>query len=207
MGFSRQEYWSELLCPPPGESFWSTDWAVSLVSCIGRRGSLPLAPPGKPLNSCTTSWNPAYAFALLWEVFLVWKIWLQFSIPVDIYWYTCFLLGFPCGSAGKESTCNVGDLSLIPGLGRSPEEEKGYPVQYSGLENSMEYTVHGVVKSQIRLSDFHFHCFILLCCAQITLFLTSHFYGDIKAHFKSRPVNLLLNKQYTCREILTPRFL
>ena len=49
------------------------------------------------------------------------------SIPVDIYLYTCFLLGFPCGSAGKESTCSEGDLGLIPGLGRSPEEEKGYP--------------------------------------------------------------------------------
>ena len=47
-------------------------------------------------------------------------------------------LGFRCGSAGKESTCNVGDLGLIPGLGRSPGEGKGYPLQYSGLENSMD---------------------------------------------------------------------
>ena len=46
-------------------------------------------------------------------------------------------LGFPCGSIGKESACNVGDLVLIPGLGRSPGEGKGYPLQYSGLENSM----------------------------------------------------------------------
>ena len=46
--------------------------------------------------------------------------------------------GFPCGSAGKESACNAGDLGLIPGLGRSPEEGKGYPLQYSGLENSMD---------------------------------------------------------------------
>ena len=44
---------------------------------------------------------------------------------------------FPGGSAGKESTCNVGDLGLIPGLGRSPGKGKGYPLQYSGLENSM----------------------------------------------------------------------
>ena len=56
-------------------------------------------------------------------------------------------MGFPGGSAGKESTCSVGDLGLIPGLGRSPEEEKGYPVQYSGLENSVDYMVHGVVES------------------------------------------------------------
>ena len=65
--------------------------------------------------------------------------------------------GFPCGSAGKESTCNARDLGLISGLGRSPGEGKGYPLQYSGLENSMDYTVHGVAKSQIWLSDFYFH--------------------------------------------------
>ena len=46
--------------------------------------------------------------------------------------------GFPCGSAGKESACNAGDVGLIPGLGRSFEEGKGYPLQYSGLENSVE---------------------------------------------------------------------
>jgi len=46
--------------------------------------------------------------------------------------------GFPCGSAGKESTCNAEDLGLIPGLGRSPGEGKGYPLQDSGLENSMD---------------------------------------------------------------------
>ena len=45
--------------------------------------------------------------------------------------------GFTGGSAGKESTCNVGDLGLTPGLGRCPGEGKGYPLQYSGLENSM----------------------------------------------------------------------
>ena len=49
-----------------------------------------------------------------------------------------FLKGFPCGSAGKESACNAGDLGSIPGLERSPGERKGYPLQYSGLENSMD---------------------------------------------------------------------
>ena len=53
-----------------------------------------------------------------------------------------------CGSAGKESACNVGDLGSIPGLVRSPEKGKGYPLQYSGLENSMNCIVHGVAKSQ-----------------------------------------------------------
>ena len=57
------------------------------------------------------------------------------------------LWGFPDGSAGKESACNVGDLGSIPGLGRSSGEGKGYPIQYSGLENSMDYTVHGVTES------------------------------------------------------------
>ena len=66
-------------------------------------------------------------------------------------------MGFSGGSAGKESTCNVGDLGSIPGLGRSPEEGKGCPLQYSGLENSVNCTVHGVTKSPIGLSDFHFH--------------------------------------------------
>ena len=57
----------------------------------------------------------------------------------------------PCGSGGKESNCNAGDLGLIPGLGRPLGEGKGYPLQYSGLENSMN-PIHGVAKSQTRLS-------------------------------------------------------
>ena len=67
--------------------------------------------------------------------------------------------GFPCGSSGKESACNAGDLGSIPGLGRTPEEGKGDPLQYSGLENYMDCIVHGVTKSQIRLSNFHSHHF------------------------------------------------
>ena len=66
-------------------------------------------------------------------------------------------LGFPDSSVGKESTSNVGDLDLIPGLGRSPGEGNGYPIQYSGLENSMDCIVHGVAKSWTWLRDFHFH--------------------------------------------------
>ena len=65
--------------------------------------------------------------------------------------------GFPCDSAGKESACNARDLGSIPGLGRSPGEGTGYPLQYSGLENSRDCTVHRLAKSQIRLSDFHSH--------------------------------------------------
>ena len=59
-------------------------------------------------------------------------------------------------STGKESACNAGDPGSIPGLGRSPGEGNGYPLQYSGLENSMDCIVHGVTNSQTQLSDFHF---------------------------------------------------
>ena len=69
--------------------------------------------------------------------------WRRDRLPLPVF------LGFPCGLAGKESTYNAGDLALIPGLGRSPGEGKGYPLQYSGLENS----VHGVTKSWTQLSD------------------------------------------------------
>ena len=61
------------------------------------------------------------------------------------------------GSAGKESACNVGDLGSTPGLGRSPGEGKGNPLQYSALGNSKDCIVHGVTKSWTGLSDFHFH--------------------------------------------------
>jgi len=62
-------------------------------------------------------------------------------------------LGFLFGSAGKESARSAGDLGSIPGLGRSPEEGKGYPLQYSSLENSMGYIVDGVAKSWTQLSN------------------------------------------------------
>ena len=53
------------------------------------------------------------------------------------------ILGFPGGSAGRESSCIAEDLGSIPGLRRSPGEGKGYPLQYSGLENSKDCIVHG----------------------------------------------------------------
>ena len=78
---------------------------------------------------------------------------LRYVVP--LYSHLSQEVGFPCGSAGKESACNAGDLGSIPGLGRSPGEGKGYPLQYSGLENSMDCIVHGVLKSWTRLSNFH----------------------------------------------------
>ena len=79
----------------------------------------------------------------------------QLSVFHDVL--CIYIKGFPCGSAGKESACNAEDLGLIPGLGRSPGEGKGYPLHYSGLENSMDSIVHGVTKSWTELSAFHFH--------------------------------------------------
>jgi len=68
--------------------------------------------------------------------------WRRDRLPTPVF------LGFPCGSAGKESACNVGDLCLIPDLGRSPGEGIGYPLQYFGLENSMDCIVNRVAKTQ-----------------------------------------------------------
>ena len=79
--------------------------------------------------------------------------WRRDRLPTPVF------LGFPCGSAGKESARNAGDLSSIPGLGRSPGAGKGYPLQCSGLENSMDCIVHRVAESDTteRLwLSFHF---------------------------------------------------
>ena len=67
---------------------------------------------------------------------------------VCVYVCVCIYIGFPCGSVGEETACNAGDLAWIPGLRRSPREGNGNPLQYSGLENSMDCIVHGASKSQ-----------------------------------------------------------
>ena len=91
------------------------------------------------------------------------------------------LLGFPCGPAGKESALNAGYLGLIPGLGRSPGEGKGYPLQYSGLENSVDSVVHGVAESQktewLSLSLLYS---ILHRMAPNLNFISSSFFYDLK---------------------------
>ena len=109
----------------------------------------------------------AKQFSILKDTWLPYSSWCRLHfLPICIMYsfLTCFIhschlsstWGFPCGSAGKESACNAGDLGLISGLGRSAGEGKGYPLQYSGLENSMDCIVHRVIKSQTRLSNFHF---------------------------------------------------
>ena len=114
-----------------------------------------------------------------------------------------------CGSAGKESTCNVGDLGSIPGLGRSPGEWKGYPLQYSCLENSMDCIVCGMAKSQTRLSDslirsltpskgLHL-CLSLICYCLCTIFMEQQ-----KDHLMVSPVNHknIAGKMHSFRQIL-----
>ena len=63
--------------------------------------------------------------------------------------------GYPCGSGGKESTCNVGDMGSISGLGRSPEEGKGYPLQYSGLGSSMSMGSQRVGHDWVTFTSLH----------------------------------------------------
>ena len=107
--------------------------------------------------------------------------------PIYINRWDC--TGFPGGSAGKECACSVGDLGSVLGLGRYPGEGKGYPLQYSGLENP--YTVHGVAESWTQLSDFNFslHSFILekfhlLVCSFI---LMDNFFGFICEKYLPNP--------------------
>ena len=107
---------------------------------------------GNPLQ-CSCLENPRYRGAWWAAVYGVaqnqtWLKWFSSSSNP--------ILGFPGGSAGKESACNVGDLGSIPGLGRFPGEGKGYPLLYSGLENSMDCIVPWGGKSRTWLSDFYF---------------------------------------------------
>ena len=107
---------------------------------------------------CVPSWDLGWACNLLHIHDKCCHHILYYNYPITDK-HQCFHLGFPCGSAGKESACNAGDLGSIPGLGRSPREGKGYPLQYSGLENSMDCIVHGFAES-----DFHFHFFTFFQC-------------------------------------------
>ena len=103
---------------------------------------------GFSLNFSSTLISPLFQeYLLYWDY-----LWL--------YWASLVV-----AQAGKESACSVGDLDSIPGLGRSPGEGNSYPLQYSGLENSMECTVHGVAESDTteRLSLTH-GCIRSLCC-------------------------------------------
>ena len=112
--------------------------------------------------ACCNSWGRKESDTteqLIWSDLKEFLLWLLQNPNLQFQFNSLLLpfQRFPCGSAGKESACNVGDLGSIPGLERSPGEGKGYPLQNSGLENSMDCIVHAVAESQKWLGDFHFH--------------------------------------------------
>ena len=94
------------------------------------------------------------------------------------------MLGFPCGSAGEESACNVGDLGSVPWLGRSSGEGNSYSLQYSGLENSMEYIVHGVTESDTTEHlSLHFNIYVISFLAyKLALKKKNHYSSKIETY-------------------------
>ena len=137
-------------CPPPPAS--KTTSPLSSLSCDAKglgHGAFSLPLGSLPLFSFHSALPCSCLFFSL----------VQSLQPWDLFCYCRDPLGFPGGSAGKESACNVGNPGSIPGLGRSPREGNDYPLQYSGLENSMDCIVHGVAKSWTQLSNFHFQSF------------------------------------------------
>ena len=112
---------------------------------------------------CTYMWC-VYASVYVYLGLYVWDACVQCVCGVYGYMCICLCVGFPTSSAGKESACSGGDLGSNPGLGRSPGDGKRHPLQYSDLENPMDYIVHGVTKSQTQLSDFRF---LVYMCASV----------------------------------------
>ena len=143
MGFSKQEYWSGLPCPPPGN--------------LPDPGIKPLSPASPALQADS---SPLSHWGCRYFTFKYCKHWLLVSERNFKSYHCCCsvtklcpIIQTPYGSAGKEFTCDAGHLGSIPGLGRPPGEGRVYPFQYSGLENSMDCIVHGVTKSRTRPSD------------------------------------------------------
>ena len=137
LGFSRQEYRSGLPRPPP-EHLPNPGTDLHLLCLLHWQvDSLPLAPPRKPLTSLSS------------HLFI-------YEVKVKQITKPSYVLVFPGGSDGKESTSNGGDLGSIPELGRSPGGGRGNPLQYSCLENPRDggawwAAVSGVAQSQTRL--------------------------------------------------------
>ena len=139
-------------CPDQWMGIWSKWTRFRTLNVEQRQKKGLVAVPYKQA-SVSSYWDPELLLVPSWV----------FSLPVSPLSCLPTLRGFPGSSAGKESACSVGDLGPIPGLGRSPGEGTGYPLQYSGLENSMDCIVHGVAKSRTQLSDFHLHFKEILC--------------------------------------------
>ena len=147
---------------PPSEDLPNP--GIELRSLTLLVDSFPSEPPEKPKNtgagSLSLRWGnfPTQELnqGLLHCYSLLRKVrWRRDRLPTPVF------LGFPCGSTGKESACNMRDFGLIPGLARSPGEENDYPLQYSGLENSMGPCGHKELDTTERLS------LSLLNCRQI----------------------------------------
>ena len=135
-------------CSLPGSSVHGLLWTEpSRLQCSGE----PFPSPGDFPDPGIKPTSPALqAYSLPPEG--------RDELEIVIDKYTILYRGFPGDSDIKESACNVGNLSSIPGLGRSPGEENGNPLKYSCLENSMDRVaswaiIHGVAKSQTRLSN------------------------------------------------------
>ena len=107
-----------------------------------------------PFSFCPQSFPASGSFSMIWLFTSggqsIGASTSALALPMNIQGW--FPLGdFPCGSAGKESICNVGDLGSVPELGRSPGEGKGYTLQYSGLENSMGCIVYGALEKDMAI--------------------------------------------------------
>ena len=131
----------------PFSEMWaaSHSWVPSakkiMITWVGRWGQVHWGSPGP--------WPPAQSSLVHSHPFP--------SVQMSLFSNLCCLMGFPGGSAGKESVCNVGHLGSVPELGRFSEEGNSYPRQYSGLENSIDCIVYRVTRNRTRLSDFHFN--------------------------------------------------
>ena len=139
-GFSRQQYWSGLLCPHPGDLPTLGTESMSLMSP---------ALAGRFFTTSATWETPDYGggHIILW----IYSKQLNCTLLMSE-------LGFPGGSDGKESACNVGDLGLIPRLGQPPGGQHGNPLQHSYLEipqgqSNLQSIIHGVAKSRTWLSN------------------------------------------------------
>ena len=105
------------------------------------------------------------------------------------------ILGLLSGSAGKESICNGRDLGSIPGLGRSSGEGKGSPLPYPGLENSLGCIVHGVTKSQVRLSLFFSYAYLCECVLSCFRFSCIQLFVTLWSVACQAPLSVEFSKQ------------
>ena len=142
-GFSRQEYWSGSPCPPPG--------------CMYVHLYIYICMKVKVAQSCPTLCDPMDCIVPGILQGVAFPFSRGSSQPRDQTQVSRITGEFFTSVPQGKPFVHVGDLGLIPGLGRSPGEGKCYSLQYSGLKNSTDCIVHGVTKSQTRLSHFHFH--------------------------------------------------